>query len=232
MAYNIPQELRYKEIFAYGMTIKQFLYLIIFGIISVEFLSSGVPKEVGALGALGFMGFAVLLGFFGFDRRILEFFMFLMTPKNITSASKEAQTLGIKYLRDSAIVLPDNSVVAVLKVDALNFSILSQEQKAAVIRNFMNFLNSLSFPIQIIMRTISLDLSEYLKKMQDKSEGTPLESGSLKEFLENYVRENKVTDKVFYIAIPLKKQGLRDETNFRECLRGLRSCVNGLLSLC
>ena len=219
MAYNIPQELRYKEIFAYGMTIRQFLYMTLFGIISIEILSNGgIPKEVGALAALLLMSFAILLGFLDLDKKILELLSFLRTPKNITPLSKEAQTLGIKYLQDSTIILPDNMIVAVLKVDALNFSILSKEQKEAVIQNFMNFLNSLAFPIQIIMRTVTLDMSEYLKNLQARSEGTEsLESDNLKEFLENYVKENKVTDKVFYITIPLKKQrGLNsEEISFR-----------------
>ena len=39
MAYDIPQELRYKEIFAYGMTIRQFIYVILFGTTAVLILS-------------------------------------------------------------------------------------------------------------------------------------------------------------------------------------------------
>ncbi|VVB54986.1 Uncharacterised protein [uncultured archaeon] len=213
MAYDIPQELKYKEIFAYGMTLKQFIYGAIFGMAAVLILSQDkIPWEIGAVAGIVLMGIAVLLGFFDFDKKIIEFISYLRTPKNITFLTKEAsQFLGVKYLKDSAIVLKDGTLVGVLKVEAINFSILSKEQKDAVIHNFMNFLNSLGFRIQIIMRTVTLDMTPYLRNMESKTsanaEGGLAESYSLKEFLQNYVQTNKVTDRVFYIAVPLRNAG-------------------------
>jgi len=230
MAYDIPQELKYKELFAYGMTLRQFFYVIIFGMAAIYLLSQkNIPQEVGAIAGIVLIGIAVLLGFFDFDVKILEFLSFLRTPKNIVFLSPEASRfLGIRYLKDSAIVLPDNSIVGVLKVDALNFSILSKEQKEAVIYNFMNFLNSLGFRAEILMRTVTMDMNQYLRNMQTiaayNTEGGQAEIYSLKEFLENYVHENRVTDRVFYITLPLKStqsgrtgiKSLSESMAFRE----------------
>ncbi|MFH1126084.1 MAG: PrgI family protein [Candidatus Altiarchaeota archaeon] len=230
MAYDIPQELKYKEIFAYGMTLRQFIYVAVFGVATVMILSNkDIPKEAGAVIGLGLMGIAVLLGFFDFDIKILEFLSFLNTPKNIMFLTKEASKfLDVKYLKDSAIVLKDNTLVGVLKVDALNFSILSKEQKEAVIYNFMNFLNSLGFRAEILMRTVTMNMNQYLENMQTRAscnaEGSLAEIYSLREFLEEYVRENRVTDRVFYITLPLKNtqagrtgyRNLDDSMAFRE----------------
>ena len=212
MAYDIPQELKYKEIFAYGMTIRQFVYVAVFGVAAVVIFSqSGLPKEIGALIGLTLIGIAVLLGFFEFDKRIIEFIAFMRTPKNVTFLSKDAaKFLGIKYIRDSAIVLSDKTFVGVIRVEAINFSILSKEQKNAIIYNFMNFLNSLDFRIQVIMRTVTLDMHDYLsnleKKVSDNPDGSIAEYYSFKDFLETYVEENKVTDRVFYIVVPLRDE--------------------------
>jgi len=212
MAYDIPQELKYKEIFAYGITLRQFIYLAVFGVTAVIIFSQeNVPDEMGALIGIALIGIAVLLGFFDLDRRIIEFISYLRTPKNITFLSREAaRFLQIKYIRDSAIVLSDGTLVGVIKVDALNFSILSKEQKNAVIYNFMNFLNSLDSRIQIIMRTVDLDMSNYLSSLErevsENPEGNIAECYGFRGFLEEYARENKVTDRVFYIAVPLRDE--------------------------
>jgi len=210
MAYDIPQELKYKEIFAYGMTIRQFLYVTVFGVAAVEVISQkSIPQEIGMAAGLGLMGIAVLLGFLNFDTKLLEFLSFLRAPKNITFLDRRASSFfGVKYLKDSAIVLKDGTIIGVVRAEAINFSILSKEQKEAIINNFMNFLNSLGFRAHVIMRTITLDMNQYLlnmdAKVQAKAKGGLAETYSLKDFLANYTRENRVTDRVFYITVPLK----------------------------
>lgn len=224
MVYDIPQELKYKEIFAYGMTLRQFIYVILFGAAAVQVVSQkNIPQEIGASIGLGLVGIAILLGFLDFDRKILEFFSFLKAPKNITFLDRKAANFfGIKYLKDSAIVLKEGTIIGVVRADSINFSILSKEQKEAVIYNFMNFLNSLGFRTHVIMRTITLDMNYYLQNMESKAQ-TKDKDGlkeimSLKEFLANYARENRVTDRVFYITIPMKNTYGRGKENlaFRE----------------
>ena len=208
MGYDIPQELKYKEIFAYGMTLKQFLYIVVFGVAAVMIISQkGVPQEAGIVVGLALVGTAVLLGFFDFDRKILEFLSFLNAPKNLLKLDKKtSERLGIKYLKDSAIVLKDGTLLGIVQTDAINFSILSKEQKEAVIYNFMSFLNSLGFRTVIMMRTITVDMSKYLQDMGLKTRRKVGTCGmlALKNFLGSYLRSNNVTDRVFYVIVPLK----------------------------
>jgi len=224
MAYDIPQELKYKEIFAYGMTLRQFIYVILFGAAAVQVISQkNIPQEIGASIGLGLIGIAILLGFLDFDRKILEFLSFLKAPKNITFLDrKAARFLGIKYLKDSAIVLKEGTIIGVVRADSIHFSILSKEQKEAIIYNFMNFMNSLGFRTEVIMRTITLDMNHYLQKMEaraqtkDKDDLTRILS--LRDFLAAYTHENRVTDRLFYITIPMKNTYGRGKENlaFRE----------------
>jgi hypothetical protein len=209
MAYDIPQELKYKEIFAYGMTFRQFIYVTFSGVASVLILSNKeIPQEIGALAGITLMGMAVLLGFLDFDRKILEFFSYLLAPKNIIKLDrKSSEYLGIRYLKDSAIVLRDGTIIGVVGIDAINFSILSKEQKEAVIYNFMSFLNSLRFRAHVIMRTVTLDMDQYLNRtgLNSPMRGEfSADAYSLREFLAGYVRDNSVTDRIFCITVPLK----------------------------
>src|SRR5271157_889730 len=95
--------------------------------------------------------------------------------------------------------------IAVLRVESINYSIKPEEERKAIIYAFQKFLNSLDFPIQIIMNTGVLDLDEYLKASEKKE----IEGEIFKEIYAEYVNflkatvwDNSILNKSFYIVIP------------------------------
>ena len=95
--------------------------------------------------------------------------------------------------------------IAVLRVESINYSIKPEEERKAIIYAFQKFLNSLDFPIQIIMNTGVLDLDEYLKASEKKE----IEGEIFKEIYAEYVNflkatvwDNSILNKSFYIIIP------------------------------
>jgi len=63
---------------------------------------------------------------------------------------------------------------SILQVDTVNFSLMSEEDKDALIESFKAFLNGLSFPVQILIKNLPYRLDEYLK-----TTGLGTEPGSL-----------------------------------------------------
>lgn len=74
--------------------------------------------------------------------------------------------LPIAGIQDGVVIMKDGSVRIILQVDPINFELKSEEEQNASIYGYQSFLNSLEYPIQIIIQSKKLDLERYLKKME------------------------------------------------------------------
>ncbi len=116
--------------------------------------------------------------------------------------------LFIEDIKDNIVFLKDNSSALILQTQALNFGLLSQEEQIAIIFSFGQLLNSLSFSIQIVIRSKRLDISSYLMVL-DKAlnmQKNPLLArltADYRQFVQTTIKEQEVLDKSFYIVIPL-----------------------------
>ena len=95
----------------------------------------------------------------------------------------------------------------VLQTSSVNFGLLSEEEQDSTIYAYAALLNSLSFPIQILVRSQKKDVTSYLnilKDAQQKQTNTLLKNKikSYRAFVETTVKEGNVLDKKFYIIIP------------------------------
>ncbi|MFH1375046.1 MAG: hypothetical protein ABIH35_00030 [Patescibacteria group bacterium] len=128
------------------------------------------------------------------------------------SSHKNAQQSTQLYLRiaeihDNTVVLKNGGIRAVLEVDSVNVNLKSEEEQNALVASYQNFLNSLEFPIQIVVRSKKLDISNYLDKLKEagKKQRNDLLKGQIAEYSE-YVRRlvefTDIMEKSFYVVIP------------------------------
>lgn len=116
--------------------------------------------------------------------------------------------IPIREIRDNVVISNDGSVALVLQTNAVNFDLLSDREQLAIIDAFAALLNSLSFSIQIVIRSKRLDVSHYLEMLavSEKRQNNPLLRHimqSYREFVATLIRENEVLDKQFYLVIPV-----------------------------
>ena len=128
-------------------------------------------------------------------------------PLKIPIRASTQEHLDIEDIKDSIVILKDGSCCLILKTNAVNFGLLSETEQDAIIYAYAGLLNSLSFPIQITIRSQRKDVSSYLRLLdvQEKKETSPKIKKQIKQyrqFIENTVKENEVLDKSFYITIP------------------------------
>ena len=126
------------------------------------------------------------------------------------SSSIKASTqehLDIFTIKNHLVYLKDGSVALVLQTTAINFYLLSEEEQDATIYTYAALLNSLSFPIQILIRSQRKNISDYLDYLDQQIQTNT--SQKLKESILNYrqfirglVKNNRVLEKKFYIIIP------------------------------
>lgn len=121
--------------------------------------------------------------------------------------------LPIEDIRQNLVILKDGSCCLVLQVTAINFGLLSEREQDAIIFAYAALLNSLSFPLQIVVISLKKDVSSYLtlldKQINSKSsEAEKTKIREYKEFIEQTVKTQKVLDKKFYLAIPFSSLSL------------------------
>lgn len=105
------------------------------------------------------------------------------------------------------VLFADGSVALVVATSAVNFGLLSEKEQDAIIYSYAGLLNSLSFPIQIIVQTKHKDISAYLTLLdeQEKRQKNPKLAKSIhgyRIFVSSMVKEKDVLDKKFYLVIP------------------------------
>ena len=113
----------------------------------------------------------------------------------------------VKEVSDSLVFFKDQTAVSVVEVNATNFSLQSQVEQGAKIAAYGAFLNSLSFSVQIVIRSHRLDISTYLSTLDTKANQAKDQKfsdyiRSYKNFVEELLRSRTVLDKKFYIVIP------------------------------
>jgi len=116
------------------------------------------------------------------------------------------QFIEIEEIQDDVILMKDYSAALVIEISAVNFWLLSSEEQMSMVYAYAGLLNSLSFPLQILILSKKMDISSYLdyldqkiNKMADQLIKTRLQS--YKEFIKTIVKKNTVLEKRFFFVI-------------------------------
>lgn len=123
----------------------------------------------------------------------------------------------IDDILEDVVMFQGGSACLIIEVQASNFALLSAQEQQAKIYAYAGMLNSLSFPIQIVIQNKKIDISSYLNLLEDQSKKTSAVHSNLpatinqalltqiklyKEFVQELVKVNTVLDKRFYVVIP------------------------------
>lgn len=126
------------------------------------------------------------------------------------------------------VLFADGSVSLIIATSAVNFGLLSEKEQDAIIYSYAGLLNSLSFPVQMIIQTKHKDISAYLKLLDDaegKQKHPKLAQSihSYRAFVSSMVKEKDVLDKKFYLVIPFSslELGVTASTFFGNKKSGL-----------
>ena len=186
--YEIPQELKYKEKIVFGLTFSQIAWAILFLpfiLVILSRLKADLTIKLTLVSILGIL--AALFMFFDFSTKLKNFYLWFKFRNATTMSLKMKKFLGIKSIKDNYIKTKDK--IAILEVTPINFSIKTDEEKEAIIKGFQKFLNSLDFPIQILITTIPLNIENYFENL--KSNRFQKHYNEYKEFLTKVIDENK-----------------------------------------
>lgn len=137
--------------------------------------------------------------------------MELLHSKNLTKGTSGAGStqkyVDVEEVRDGVIILKDGSMRSVLLVSSINFDLKATEEQDSIINQYQNFLNSLDFPIQIVISSRKLNIApylEYLKKKETQltNELLILQLEEYRNFIKSLTDVSSIMSKFFYVVVP------------------------------
>lgn len=131
------------------------------------------------------------------------------TP-DVPLVSTTQDHLPISDIVDDVVLYKDGGAAIVLETSSLNFGLLSEKEQGAVVAAYAALINSLSFSIQIMVRTQRKDISGYIKFFDDQSK--KITNPKLAAITEDYrrfitesIKKKTVLGKRFFIVIPFNQ---------------------------
>lgn len=131
---------------------------------------------------------------------------FLKSKKNI-GASSTQKYVDVEEMRDGVMVLKSGALRAVLLVSSINFDLKSSQEQDAIISQYQAFLNSLDFPVQIVIQSRRFNIGPYIESLKDEekqqvNELLRFQIGEYSNFIKNLSEVSNIMSKFFYIVVP------------------------------
>ena len=133
-------------------------------------------------------------------------------PTNVAQATPDhpqstQTTLLISELRDGMVIMKDGSFRAVVACQSINFDLMSESEREGIEYSYQNFLNSLNFTTQILIRSQRVDIGPYISRLVDiRRNNDNMLLGILMDDYINFIdalsQEANIMDKSFFIVIP------------------------------
>lgn len=116
--------------------------------------------------------------------------------------------LPIAEIKEDTVVLKNGGLRAVLRVNSLNFNLKSELEQQGIIAGYQAFVNTIIFPIQILIRSTRLNIDPYIQSLKQKAETqtSPLmkdQTIDYADFMEKLVDIADIMQKNFYIVVPV-----------------------------
>ena len=141
--------------------------------------------------------------------------------------SDTKQLVEVSSIREDLVLLKNGSLRMLIEVGALNFELKSTDEQTAIIKGFQDFLNSIDFPLQIVIHSRRLSIKKYLTDLGEMVE--KLDNELLKiqgqeyiKFVSGLTELGNIMSKKFYIVVPYYALGIGDVK------KGIFSSLKGL----
>ena len=126
-------------------------------------------------------------------------------------ASVQTVRIDVESVEDGVVRLRGRRYRAVLEVGGVPFGLKSDLEQEAILASFAGFLNSLSFPIQTLVRMLPVDIDTYLGRIDERARHElPERLAELAldhvAFVRRMARSRNLLERHFYLVIPAQDE--------------------------
>lgn len=131
-------------------------------------------------------------------------------PSNLANTQ---DLVPLEEIKESTVILKGGRLLKILMVSGVNFSLKSEEEQNIIVYGYQNFLNSLDFPLQVIIHSRKINIDKYLahlerRKTEELSGLLQSQIAEYKEFVGSFVKENPIMGKSFLVVVPFSSVAL------------------------
>lgn len=146
-----------------------------------------------------------------------------------TSPSMSTQLfLDIAEIKDNTVILKNGGLRAILQTNSINFNLKSEEEQNSIIYGYQNFLNSLDFPVQIVVQSRKLDVDKYIETVREIGEGhtnilLKEQTNEYCDYIQKLVEYADIMEKKFYVVVPYDPYRSRKQNTFSKFMSSISS---------
>lgn len=123
------------------------------------------------------------------------------------AAVSTQKIIEVEAIKDGVVVLKNKSLRAIIMCSSINFALMSGDEQKAKLFAFQDFLNSLDFPIQIVIQSKKLNVRRYLQKIKEaerlqENELLKMQTASYAEYIMSLVELANITSNHYYVVVP------------------------------
>jgi len=131
--------------------------------------------------------------------------------------------LPIAEIKQDTVVLKNGGIRAILAVSSMNFSLKSEEEQQAIMLSYQQFLNAITFPVQILIRSTKLNVDAYLADLTKRAahQKNPLlkeQTVDYARFIERLIEVSDIMQKRFFVIVPMDPPGMARLSFFQRYL--------------
>lgn len=124
-----------------------------------------------------------------------------------TIGTPAQQFIPVKEVRDGIVVMKDGTLCTVVLVSSINLSLKSYDEQRATLEQFQNFLNTIDFPIQIVVQSRKYDIRPYIltleNRLKDQVEQLlQVQTREYIQFIQTFTEQVNIMRKSFFVVIP------------------------------
>jgi len=132
----------------------------------------------------------------------------MSSDEDVKTGKSTQQYLEIEEIRDGVLVMRDGSLRMVGMVSSMNFALKSTEEQEAIIYSYQSFLNSLEFPVQMVIQSRRLDIGPYVEMLRERegeqtTELLKLQTAEYIDFITQLIELRQIMSKEFFVVVPL-----------------------------
>jgi type IV secretory pathway VirB4 component len=129
-----------------------------------------------------------------------------MAPLQKQDAGNSLDLVDIKEVKQNTVVVKDGSLRQVIMVGGVNFSLKSDTEQEIITQGYQTFLNSIDFPLQILVHSRKVNIDKYIANLRARKEQeqSPILQNQIEEyskFIEGFVEKNAIMEKVFIVVV-------------------------------
>lgn len=115
--------------------------------------------------------------------------------------------IPIENIKNDVVILRGGKMRSVLQVSSINLALKSQEEQEAVIYAYQNFLNSLDFPIQILVNSRLMNIENYIQNLEEmvlkqETQLLKMQTQEYINFIKRFVEQANIVSTDFYVVVP------------------------------